>query len=69
MQGSVSFSEFVSTINRTEPHQQIPFKLEGSFIQQYFGAGHDREVRYREFSQFLHDYHRTEPPFISMTDQ
>ena len=57
-EGSVSFSEFVSIMKRTTLHTAIPFDLEGSFVQLFFGKNHQRQVTYREFSQFLHDYHK-----------
>ena len=57
-EGTVSFSEFSNIMNKTTLHKCIPFHLEGSFVQVYFGRNRQRDVSYREFSQFLHDYHK-----------
>ena len=55
--GSVSFSEFSEIMSKTVLHQKIPFDLESSFVQLYFGKQKDREIVYGEFCQFLHQYH------------
>ena len=41
-EGTVSFSEFASIMKRTTLHNSIPFDLEGSFVQLYFGKNHHR---------------------------
>ena len=55
--GSVSFDEFQEIMSKTLLHQKIPFDLESSFVQLYFGAHRDREIVFSEFCQFLHTYH------------
>ena len=55
--GPVSYSEFVDIISKTSLHKHIPFNLEGSFVKLYFGKDKDHEVSFREFCQFLHEYH------------
>lgn len=35
----------------------IPFNMNGSFTQLYFGAKRDKEITQKQLSQFLHDYH------------
>ena len=54
--GSVSFSEFSEIMSKTILHTKIPFDLESSFVQLYFGKKKDREIVYSEFCQFLHHY-------------
>jgi solute carrier family 25 aspartate/glutamate transporter 12/13 len=36
---------------------KVPFKLDGPFTEIYFGKDRTRAINYREFSQFLHDFH------------
>ncbi|XP_055629098.1 calcium-binding mitochondrial carrier protein Aralar1 isoform X3 [Toxorhynchites rutilus septentrionalis] len=55
--GSVTYSEFVDVFKKTDLHAKIPFKLDGPFIQLYFGKDRQRVINYAEFSQFLHDFH------------
>ncbi|XP_040172502.1 calcium-binding mitochondrial carrier protein Aralar1 isoform X4 [Anopheles arabiensis] len=55
--GSVTYSEFVDVFKKTDLHAKIPFKLDGPFIQLYFGKDRQRVINYVEFSQFLHDFH------------
>uniref|UniRef100_A0A1Q3FF15 Putative calcium-binding mitochondrial carrier protein aralar1 n=1 Tax=Culex tarsalis TaxID=7177 RepID=A0A1Q3FF15_CULTA len=55
--GSVTYSEFVDVFKKTDLHAKIPFKLDGPFIQLYFGKDRQRTINYVEFSQFLHDFH------------
>ncbi|XP_058064276.1 calcium-binding mitochondrial carrier protein Aralar1 isoform X1 [Anopheles bellator] len=55
--GSVTYSEFVDVFKKTDLHAKIPFKLDGPFIQLYFGKDRRRVINYVEFSQFLHDFH------------
>lgn len=35
--GSVTYNEFCQVIQKTELHARIPFHLDGSFVQRYFG--------------------------------
>ncbi|XP_058443146.1 calcium-binding mitochondrial carrier protein Aralar1 isoform X3 [Malaya genurostris] len=55
--GSVSYTEFVDVFQQTDLHAKIPFKLDGPFIQLYFGKDRQRMISYVEFAQFLHDFH------------
>lgn len=55
--GAVSFSEFVEVIQKTQLYTKIAFKLDGPFVQLYFGKNKERVINYQEFSQFLHDFH------------
>ncbi|KAI4460066.1 mitochondrial 2-oxodicarboxylate carrier 1-related [Holotrichia oblita] len=55
--GLVSFSEFVEVMTKTELHQRIPFNIQSSFVELYFGKNKQRVISYSEFSQFLHDFH------------
>ncbi|XP_055608363.1 calcium-binding mitochondrial carrier protein Aralar1 isoform X2 [Uranotaenia lowii] len=55
--GSVTYSEFVDVFKKTDLHAKIPFKLDGPFIQLYFGKDRQRAISYVEFAQFLHDFH------------
>ena len=68
--GTVGFPEFESIMKKTTC---IPFDMNGSFTQLYFGKARDREVSLKQLSQvrsqsspwllslklsqFLHDYH------------
>lgn len=36
---------------------KVPFKLDGPFVELYFGRDRNRAISYVEFSQFLHDFH------------
>ena len=54
--GGVSFSEFSEIMSKTVLHKKIPFDLESSFVQLYFGKQKDQEIVYSEFCQFLHHY-------------
>ena len=51
-----SSSEFSKIMSKTTLHTKIPFDLESSFVQVYFGKKKDREIVYSEFCQFLHHY-------------
>ncbi|CAG2060845.1 unnamed protein product [Timema podura] len=55
--GMVAFEEFAEVIRKTVIHQKIPFNLDGTFVQLYFGKEKKRLINYAEFSQFLHDFH------------
>lgn len=44
-------------IKKTDLHLRIPFHLDGSFVQRYFGKKKERLINYAEFSQLLHDFH------------
>lgn len=44
-------------IKKTELYQKVPFKLDGPFVELYFGRDRTRAIPYSEFSQFLHDFH------------
>lgn len=44
-------------IERTDLHSKIPFRLDGPFVQRYFGKKKERLINYAEFSQLLHDIH------------
>lgn len=35
--GTVTYGEFCQVIKKTELHLKIPFHLDGSFVQRYFG--------------------------------
>ena len=61
--GSVSFSEFSEIMSKTTLHTKIPFDLESSFVQLYFGKQKDREIVYSEFCQFLHHYQEKYPKY------
>lgn len=55
--GTVTYSEFVDVIKKTELHSKIPYSLDGPFIERYFGKEKQRQISYLEFCQFLHDFH------------
>lgn len=55
--GSITYGEFCQVIQKTDLHSKIPFHLDGSFVQRYFGKKKDRLINYAEFSQLLHDFH------------
>nr|XP_022908290.1 calcium-binding mitochondrial carrier protein Aralar1 isoform X1 [Onthophagus taurus] len=55
--GMVSFSEFVEVMKKTELHLRIPFNIESTFVELYFGKNRQRLITYSEFSQFIHDFH------------
>lgn len=55
--GTVTYSEFVDVIKKTELHSKIPYTLDGPFIERYFGKEKQRQISYLEFCQFLHDFH------------
>ncbi|XP_037919362.1 calcium-binding mitochondrial carrier protein Aralar1 isoform X3 [Hermetia illucens] len=55
--GTVAYEDFVDVIQKTELHTNIPFTLDGPFVQRYFGKNKQRLINYAEFSQFLHDFH------------
>ncbi|KAG5672936.1 hypothetical protein PVAND_003023 [Polypedilum vanderplanki] len=55
--GTVTFDEFANVIKKTELYQKVPFKLDGPFVELYFGRDRTRAIPYSEFSQFLHDFH------------
>lgn len=44
-------------IEKTDLHSKIPFHVDGSFVQRYFGKKKERLINYAEFSQLLHDFH------------
>lgn len=49
--------EFCQVIEKTDLHSKIPFRVDGSFVQRYFGKKKERLINYAEFSQLLHDFH------------
>lgn len=55
--GTVTYDEFCQIIKKTDLHQKIPFHLDGSFVQRYFGRDKKRVITYAEFTQLLHDFH------------
>lgn len=44
-------------IKKTDLFCKFPLKLDGHFVQRYFGKDKGRAINYVEFSQFLHDFH------------
>lgn len=55
--GLIGFEQFVYVIKKTELYQRMPFDLNSSFLKLYFGGDKKRQINYREFAQFLHDFH------------
>ncbi|CAG9808524.1 unnamed protein product [Chironomus riparius] len=55
--GCVTYTEFANVIQKTELYMKVPFKLDGPFVELYFGRERNRAIPYTEFSQFLHDFH------------
>lgn len=47
----------MAVIKRTDLFAKFPLKLDGGFVQRYFGREKKRAINYVEFSQFLHDFH------------
>ena len=52
-----SADDFVTVIRRTDLFGKFPLRLDGHFVQRYFGRDKQRAINYAEFSQFLHDFH------------
>lgn len=50
-------AEFAIVMKKTELYRKVPFKLDGPFVELYFGRERNRSISYVEFSQFLHDFH------------
>lgn len=50
-------ADFVNVIQKTTLYAKLPLKLDGSFMERYFGKTKQRAINYAEFSQFLHDFH------------
>ncbi|GAB0097657.1 calcium-binding mitochondrial carrier protein Aralar1 [Sergentomyia squamirostris] len=55
--GTVDYNNFVDVIQKTTLYAKLPLKLDGSFMERYFGKTKQRAINYAEFSQFLHDFH------------
>ncbi|XP_055710667.1 calcium-binding mitochondrial carrier protein Aralar1 isoform X1 [Phlebotomus papatasi] len=55
--GTVAYADFVNVIQKTTLYAKLPLKLDGSFMERYFGKTKQRAINYAEFSQFLHDFH------------
>ncbi|XP_059620900.1 calcium-binding mitochondrial carrier protein Aralar1 isoform X2 [Phlebotomus argentipes] len=55
--GTVAYADFVDVIKKTTLYAKLPLKLDGSFMERYFGKTKQRAINYAEFSQFLHDFH------------
>jgi solute carrier family 25 aspartate/glutamate transporter 12/13 len=48
---------FKEIIEHTQLNQVLPFDFDCEFIKNHFGKDRQRQVRYLEFSQILHDFH------------
>lgn len=47
----------MEVVKKTELFSKFPLKLDGHFVQRYFGKEKQRVINYVEFSQLLHDFH------------
>jgi len=55
--GFITFDNFKEIISHTQLNQVLPFDFDCEFINNHFGKDRQRQVRYLEFSQILHDFH------------